>query len=136
MRFGLLACVCIGMLTWQTATARQRGQQQQQLMECGVHGDFEILCGTRSPEDLELTPDGKFLIVSQFVNGRGANNSDAGLVLLDLAAKTYRRMPMASERRNDWGDAACPGPIGDAIVPHGISLAKRANGMNELYVVN
>jgi hypothetical protein len=35
------------------------------LMECGTHsGDMEILCGTRSPEDLEPTPDGKFLIVS------------------------------------------------------------------------
>jgi hypothetical protein len=31
------------------------------LLECGTHGELEILCGTRSPEDLEPTPDGKFL---------------------------------------------------------------------------
>jgi hypothetical protein len=59
------------------------------LMECGTHGEVEILCGTRSPEDLEPTPDAKFLIVSQFVNGRGGA-AGAGLVLFDLAKKSYR----------------------------------------------
>src|SRR5215475_1630321 len=124
MKLTVLLLVGIASSVFGQGQPKQAATPPPPLMECGVHGDFEILCGTRSPEDLELTPDGKFLIVSQFVNGRGANNSDAGLVLLDLAAKTYRRMPMTSERRNDWGDAACPGPIGDAIVPHGISLAK------------
>ena len=54
------------------------GPPQPPLMECGAHGDVEILCGTRSPEDLELTPDGKFLIVSQFVNGRGGGGRVPG----------------------------------------------------------
>ena len=45
------------------------GPPQPPLMECGVHGDIDIICGTRSPEDLELTPDGKYIIVSQFVGG-------------------------------------------------------------------
>jgi hypothetical protein len=110
-------------------------------MECGGHslqiGDIEILCGTRSPEDLELTPDGKFLIVSQFVNGgRGGGGGGAGLVLFDLAKKTYSKIPVTAEPRKDWGEPACPGPIGDAIVPHGISLLKRTNGPLQLYVVN
>ena len=59
-------------------------------MACGTHGDIEIICGTRSPEDLELTPDGKSLIVSQFVNGP-AGAGVAGLVLFDLAKKTLLR---------------------------------------------
>jgi hypothetical protein len=45
-------------------------------------------------------------------------------------------MPITAEPLKDWGDAACPGVIGDALAPHGISLSKRANGMTELYVVN
>jgi hypothetical protein len=102
-------------------------------MDCGTHGDVEILCGTRSPEDVELTPDGKYLIVSQMVNGRGRA---AGLVLFDLARKTYTKMPVSAEPRKDWGDAACPGFIGEALVPHGISLSKRASGSTQLYVVN
>jgi hypothetical protein len=108
------------------------------LLGCGVQGSAEILCGTRSPEDLELTPDGKYLIVSQFVNRRpGApDTGGAGLVLFDLTRKTFSKMPVSAEPRTDWGDSNCPGPIGDAMIPHGISLAKRVNGTLQLYVVN
>src|SRR5690348_17266542 len=98
------------------------------LMACGAHGDIEIICGTRSPEDLELTPDGKFLIVPRFVNaGRGGGGPAsaapaAGMDLLDLSKKTFSKMAVISEPLKDWGDATCPGFIGDALVPHGISL--------------
>lgn len=105
------------------------------LMECGVHGDIDILCGTRSPEDLELTPDGKFIIVSQFVGGP-AGAGIAGLVLFDPAKKTFTKLTPASEPLKDWGDPACPGPIGDALRPHGISLSKRSSGAIQVYVVN
>jgi len=126
-------------------------QPQPVLIDCGAHGGAEILCGTLSPEDLELTPDNKFLIVSQFVNNRGpapsANsgaapsgnngaaqgaNNGAGLMVFDIAAKTYSRIPITSEPRKDWGDNACPGPIGDALIPHGISLGKRGGGAMQL----
>ncbi len=105
------------------------GMAQAQTAPCGVHGDIEILCGTHSPEDLELTPDGRYLIVSQFVNGRGG--AGAGLVLFDLAKKSFDRIAITSDPKKGWGDPACPGPVGDALIPHGISLAKR-----RLYVVN
>ncbi len=45
-------------------------------------------------------------------------------------------MAVTSEPRKDWGDPACPGLVGDMLVPHGISLAKRSGGAMELYVVN
>src|SRR5580698_5106711 len=62
---------------------------------CGVHANLEIICGTHSPEDLELTPDGKYLIVSQFVNGRGGTG--AGLALLDIVKKTYSNIAIKDE---------------------------------------
>jgi hypothetical protein len=106
------------------------------LMACATHNaDVEILCGTRSPEDLEATPDGKFLIVSQFVGGP-AGAGVAGLMLFDPAKKTFTRLPVSADPRKDWGDPACPGPIGDALRPHGISLLKRNGGAVQVYVVN
>jgi SMP-30/Gluconolactonase/LRE-like region len=106
------------------------------LMECGTHGDIDILCGTRSPEDLELAPDGKSLIVSQFVNGPGGAGI-AGLMLFDPAKRTFTRMTPTAEPRKDWGDPACPGPLAaDGLRPHGISLLKRSNGAIQIYVVN
>jgi sugar lactone lactonase YvrE len=107
-------------------------------LPCGAQTNGEVLCGTRSPEDLELTPDGKYLIVSQFVGaGRGgAVTTGAGLVIFDIAAKTFTKLAISNDPRKDWGDPACPGPVGEVMVPHGISLAKRASGAMQLYVVN
>ncbi|HXP88447.1 MAG TPA: SMP-30/gluconolactonase/LRE family protein [Bryobacteraceae bacterium] len=118
--------------------AQPKGPPAPPLMSCGAHGAIEILCGTRSPEDLELTPDGKYLIVPQFVNVRpGASTPPGeGLTLFDLAAKSYSKISVSAEQRKDWGDPACPGPIGDALVPHGISLLKRSGGAIQLFVVN
>src|SRR5437762_5369465 len=102
----LLTITCV-------ALAQQKGPQPPAppLMECGTHGDVEIVCGTRSPEDLELTPDGKFLIVSQFVNNRGVAGPGAGLTLFDPAKKTYTKMAITAEPLKDWGESACPGAI-------------------------
>ena len=109
-----------------------------QMLPCGQQPNGEVLCGTLSPEDLELTPDGKFLITGQFVGaGRGgAPTKGAGLVIFDIAAKTFSKLAIANDQRKDWGDPACPGPVNDVMVPHGISLSKRANGAEQLYVVN
>lgn len=133
----LLAGTMLSSLLSSLAIAQPKAPPAPPLMECGAHGSIDIICGTRSPEDLELTPDGKYLIVAQFVNARGgANPGGAGLVLLDLAAKTYSKLPITDDSRKDWGDPTCPGPIGDVMVPHGISLLKRRGGAMELYVVN
>jgi sugar lactone lactonase YvrE len=106
------------------------------LMECGTHGDIDIICGTRSPEDLELAPDGKSVIVSQFVNGPGGAGI-AGLAIFDAAKRTFTRMTPTADPRKDWGDPSCPGPLAaDALRPHGISLLKRCTGAVQLYVVN
>jgi hypothetical protein len=127
------AAILLGVLTV-PAFAQQRAPQKP-LLGCGAHGGAEVICGTRAPEDLELTPDGKYLIVSQFVTFRGtATHGD--IMLMDLAAKTFSDLPMTAAPLPDWGDASCPGPIGDKLGPHGISLSKRADGKLQLYVVN
>jgi len=135
MRTLALLIFATGLMYAQAPQGKGKQAPQPPLMECGAHGDTEVLCGTRSPEDLEVTPDGKFLIVPQFVNGRGGPGG-IGLTLFDIAAKTYAKMPVTVEPRKDWGDASCPGTIGDMLTPHGISLAKRSGGAMELYVVN
>jgi hypothetical protein len=52
-----------------TPPAAQPGAFNPSLLECGRHGEVEIICGTIAPEDFERTPDGRFLIVSKM--GRG-----------------------------------------------------------------
>lgn len=138
MRFTTALSVLV-FLTFAAAAGAQTSFAQPAppaLMSCGVHGDIEVLCGTRQPEDLEITPDGKYLIATQFINaGRGAT-AGGGMALFDLAHKTFTKMTITAEPDKSWGDPACPGPIGDALVSHGSSLAKRRNGAWALYVVN
>ena len=130
-----LACAIGGVLQTGALAQGKGGPPAPPLMECGVHGDIDIICGTRSPEDLELTPDGKFLIVSQFVNGPGGAGI-AGLMLFDPAKRSFTKLTPTAEPRKDWGDPACPGPLGDALRPHGISLLKRKDGAVQIFVVN
>ena len=97
------------------AQAQQRGPQTTigtaeksplpPLMDCGAHGDLEIFCGVRSPEELELTPDGKFVIVSQFVTFRGGGPS-LRFALFDPAGKTFTSVQISEVPRKDWGDPA------------------------------
>src|ERR1700751_1759983 len=73
------------------------------LATCGVHGDIEVLCGTHNPEDLELTPDGKYLIATQFVNEGRSGTTGAGMALFDIAKKTFSKMAITDEPDKSWG---------------------------------
>ena len=138
MRLVLPILALAGFVLSDSTRAQQRGAQApvRPLMECGAQGDLEILCGTRSPEDLEATPDGKFILVSQFVNAARGGGEGAGFALFDPEKKTFAKMAFTSEPLKGWGDPKCPGHIGEALAPHGISLLKRSDGKFELYVVN
>ena len=117
------------------AHAQQTPPPQPPLLGCGPHGDYEVLCGTRSPEDLEVAPDGKHLIVSEYVSFRGGTGG--GFSLFDPTKKTFTKVAITNDPRKDWGDTTCPGPPGDALAPHGISLSRRTPGkVEQLYVVN
>jgi hypothetical protein len=106
--------------------------QQPPLIACGTSAGIDIICGTRSPEDLEVAPDGKSIIVSQFVT-RGPGG---GFTLFDPLRKSFSKLAIIPEPLPDWGDKSCPGPIGDAIGPHGTSVVKRRDGKTALLVVN
>jgi SMP-30/Gluconolactonase/LRE-like region len=151
--WGLLGLALTGAALLNVAAAQDKGAPkaapkggqakqapQPPPLPCGVHGDAEVICGAVAPEDLELTPDGKFLIVSQYASFRGgaapAGGPPAPFTLFDPDKKTFVPLLMGIDPMKDWGDAACPGPIGTALAPHGISLSKRSGGKWQFYVVN
>ncbi len=101
------------------------------MLECGKQGDAEIICGTRAPEDLEPTPDGKFLIVAKF--GKG---DDSPLDLFELATQKFTAAPLYAEKREKWGEPGCKESLGDKVGPHGLSFSKRTTGEWQLLVVN
>jgi hypothetical protein len=104
-------------------SAQQRGARPAllPLMGCGVHGDVEVLCGTRQPENLELTPDGKYLIATQFLNaGRGAPTG-GGMALFDLALHLLGRFPgrsVGQDRVPEVRSARCDASRENATGPY------------------
>ena len=125
----LLACML-------AVPAVRAQSSQHELLSCGsTLANVEILCGTNAPEDLEPTPDGNYLIVSQFARLKDSDKG-AGLALYNIATKTFTPMPIQVTPEKSWGDPNCPGPIGDLLEPHGISLNRRSDGTLELYVIN
>jgi hypothetical protein len=128
-RYALFLFLCLLLL--RSSADAQPGAVNPQLLDCGRHGDVEVICGTNAPEDFELTPDGRFLIVSRM--GRDANK---GLDLFDPATQTFAPIPLSAKKKPDWGEDACTESIGGRIQPHGLSLSKRTSGEWQLYVVN
>jgi hypothetical protein len=125
--FFLSLCVLLP----QASAEAQPGAVNPPLLDCGRHGEVEVICGTNSPEDLERTPDGRFLIVAEM--GRG---EDKGLFLFDPAAKTFGEIPLSADKQRGWGEDSCTDSIGKQVQPHGLSLSKRTTGEWQLYVVN
>lgn len=113
------------------AALAQPGAVNPPMLDCGMQGEAEIICGTRAPEDFELTPDGKFLIVAKFGMG-----DDQALDLFKLDTKTFAALPLSAEKLPGWGSAACTDSIGAQVGAHGLSLSQRTSGEWQLYVVN
>jgi hypothetical protein len=111
--------------------------------QCAAEGDLVPICGVHAPEDIEPLPGGKELLLSQLhaeLDPSGAMRWMPGsLAVLDLRTRATRVLYQLAPRRTtteSWGDASCPGEIGDALSPHGIHLSKRRDGRMQLLVVN
>jgi hypothetical protein len=100
-------------------------------------GAARPICGFRNPEDLELLPDGKHLLVSEFGSMEGERAGALALLELESEARTvlYRGGDGGSLAAG-WGDPACPGPPPAEMSPHGIHLSRRPDERLQLLVVN
>ena len=106
------------------------------LSGCESGAQLSVACGVTNPEDMAITPDGQFIIVSEF--GGIAPIAEVGpgrLVLLD--AQTKRRVPLPIiYSQNSWGDSSCEKNAESLFGPHGIDLVTRQDGRYQLAVVN
>lgn len=100
----------------------------------GIHA----ICGFQNPEDLALLPDGHTVVVSQF--GLMDGSKPGNLVFFDAATEgvvlAYNGGTSSDGPTRGWGDPECPAPPTAAFSPHGLDLARRADGRWQLLVVN
>lgn len=116
--------------------------------DCAKVGDIEPICKFNNPEDIELLPDNKTLLVSQLGALRAATRGS--LVFFDTASQavTPAFPPPADAPSNlsnlsnmadgpeRWGATDCPGIPGPEFSPVGISLRQRHDGRWQLAATN
>jgi len=103
------------------------------ITSCDPIGRAKPLCGYQNPEDLALLPDGRHVIVSEYGD---AGARPGRLSLLDIGTREHVTLFAGGETGSagPWGAPDC-GPPSSAFSPHGIHLAKRADGSLQLLVV-
>ena len=103
---------------------------------CKSDQEIQVICLVKNPEDLAVTPDYNFLIVSEFGGIEPLEEMIPGkLSLLNL--KTEEVEPLnISHTINTWGDGLCSRKNNDLLGPHGIDLITRKDGLYQLAVVN
>lgn len=104
------------------------------ITDCQAVDNKIPLCGWQRPEDMELLPDGKTLIVSQMEIGHGKVPGDIALLDTVTGEKHGIQIEQASDEL--WGDQQCSESVGNHLGPHGIHLSTRADGRQQLLVVN
>ena len=80
---------------------------------CVPAGGMEPTCSFSKPEDMELLPDGRTLLISQMggMDGRLAGS----FALFDTRSETITRLPQfTASAEPPWGDASCTTPPGSA----------------------
>lgn len=102
---------------------------------CVAAGALEPVCGFLHPEDIELLPDGRTLVVSQM--GAMDGSRPGSLALFDTATGVITRLPQFTQAGAEaWGDPTCTAPPGAPFSPHGIDLQQRPDGRLALLAVN
>lgn len=106
---------------------------QPEVPACVAQRGYTPICGMAPAEDIELSPDARFLFMST-TPGLAASHQSR-LRVMQLASRTVTDMVIERQATAGWGDAACEAPQG-TVGAHGIHLSKRADGRAQLLVVN
>ena len=109
---------------------------QKDISSCSSDNKVKLICGFKNPEDIVITPDKKFLLMSEFGGiGPYEEQKSGHFALLDLQTKT-KVIPNITIKENIWGDPRCTRTINKKYGPHGIDLIKRNDGRYQLGVIN
>ena len=103
---------------------------------CESGSTLSVSCVVSNPEDMVITPDNRFILLSEFGGSGPLNEAGPGnLALVD--AQTKLAVPLAIiYSDNIWGDGQCVKTAESPFGPHGIDLVERSDGRHQLAVVN
>lgn len=106
------------------------------VLGCNAADGIEPVCEFRNPEDIVAVPPNDWLLISQMAE-RSGRPSGSIAAYQPGSGRVEVLFPVGEfEDERDWGDHSCPPPSIEDFAPHGIDIEKRADGVEELLVVN
>lgn len=130
----MYSALLIGLLSEQCASA------MDQEAACAAVDDVVPICGLQRPEDLEIMPGEKLILISEYgsLNGAVSGRLTSYRIADGEIERLFPQPDIASQEdtgKPGWGDAACPGPPGAVFDPHGI-YHNATIAPQRLFVVN
>ena len=107
---------------------------QKNISECKSDDAISVICGVSNPEDIVVTPDNKYLLISEFGGIRPYDSTKSGGFALLRLSDNKIITPKISFGKNIWGEDSCK--HNDVFGPHGIDLVQREDGSYQLGVIN
>ena len=107
---------------------------QKNISECKSDDAISVICGVSNPEDIVVTPDNKYLLISEFGGIRPYDSTKSGGFALLRLSDNKIITPKISFGKNIWGEDSCK--RNDIFGPHGIDLVQRKDGSYQLGVIN
>ena len=132
-KFSIPISLAMISLAFFTVTTDYIGPQKN-ISECKSDDAISVICGVSNPEDIVVTPDNKYLLISEFGGIRPYDSTKSGGFALLRLADNKIITPKISFGKNIWGEDSCK--QNDIFGPHGIDLVQREDGSYQLGVIN
>lgn len=101
--------------------------------ECVTSGKLAQICGLQSPEDMEVLPGGREILISEMA---GEHDEPGKFALLDVSAMRAVELAIEKAPHTDWGDPHCAQRPAAQLSPHGIHLSRLNDGRLLLLAIN
>ena len=104
--------------------------------DCESDSELNVLCVVKNPEDIAVTPDNNFLIISEFGGIEPLEEMVPGnLSLINLESLEASTLSIVYSDKK-WGEDSCNRNESSPFGPHGIDLIERDDGRWQLAVVD
>ncbi len=109
---------------------------KKDISECISDKDISVICGFKNPEDMVITPDGKFLFISEFGGVKPYEDEKSGYFSLLEIKSSKKLVPNIKIAENTWGDKFCTRSESQKYGPHGIDLVMRNDQQYQIGVIS
>ena len=109
---------------------------QKDISSCESDDQIQVICDFSNSEDIVITPDKKFLFMSQMGSIAPWGENESGYFAIMDLSNNKKIIPKITLEENTWGEEVCIRKDDDEYGPHGIDLVERNDGKYQIGVIS